>query len=92
MFGVGSASDGPPQSGVAHGFNLIPVGSVADEAKTGRKAENSRKPRSDMMRGWDDFRERHTEPLKHLEPMYLHWMKCAKCDTQREKCAHACAR
>ena len=40
--------------------------------------------------GW--FLERHTESLKHPEPMHVHWMKCAKCDAQREKCAHACAR
>ena len=40
MFGVGSARwpDGPPQSGVAHGFSLIPVsgvGVVVDGEKTG---------------------------------------------------------
>ena len=31
-FGVGSARwpDGPPQSGVAHGFGLIPVSGVGD--------------------------------------------------------------
>ena len=28
--------------------------------------------------------ERHTESLTHLEPVLVHWMKCAKCDTQRE--------
>ena len=33
--------------------------------------------------------ERHTESLKHLEPMHVHWMKC---ETQREKCARACVR
>ena len=60
MFGVGS--DGPPKSGVAHGFSLIPVsgvGGVVDEGKTAGKAENSGTPRSDMVRGWDDFRETH---------------------------------
>ena len=46
------------QSGVSHGFNLIPVsgvGSAVDEDKTGGKAENSRTPKSDMVRGWDVF-------------------------------------
>ena len=36
--------------------------------------------------------ERHTESLIHLEPMHVHWMNCAKCGTQREKCAQACER
>ena len=45
VFGVGSAQwpDGPPQSGVAHGFGLIPVsgvGGVVDESKTGGISEN----------------------------------------------------
>ena len=59
MLGVGSARwpDGPPQSGVAHGLNLIPVSGVVDEVRTGGKAENSGTPRGDMVRGWDDFRE-----------------------------------
>ena len=32
VFGIGSARwpDGPPQSGVAHGFSLIPVSGVGD--------------------------------------------------------------
>ena len=64
VFGVGLARwpDGPPQSGVAHEFGLIPVsgaGGAADEDKTGEKAVNSGSPRSDMVRGWDDFRETH---------------------------------
>ena len=64
VFRVESARwpDGPPQSGVAHGFSLIPVsgvGGVVHEIKTRRKARNSRTPRSDMVRGWDDFREAH---------------------------------
>ena len=59
----------------------IPVGSVVDEVKTGGKEENS---------GVDGMiLRRHTELLKHLEPMRVHWMKC---DTQRETCAHACVR
>ena len=45
--------------GVAHGFSLIRVSSVVDEVKTGGKVENSGTPRSDMVRGWDDFTERH---------------------------------
>ena len=32
--------------------------------------------------GW--FWRGHTESLTHLEPVLVHWMKCAKCDTQRE--------
>ena len=49
VFGVGSARwpDGPPKSGVAHGFTLIPVsdvGGAVDENKTGGKAENSGTP------------------------------------------------
>ena len=60
VFGVGSASwpDGAPQNGVAHGFSLIPVsgvGVVVDEVKTEGNAENSGTPRSDMVRGWNDF-------------------------------------
>ena len=43
------------RSGVAHGFSLIPVGSVVDEDKTRGKTENSGTPKSDMVRGWDDF-------------------------------------
>ena len=43
----------------------------ADEVKTERKAENSGTPKSDMIL------ERHTESLKHLEPMLVHWMKNA---------------
>ena len=42
----------------------------ADEVKTERKAENSGTPRSDMIL-------EHTESLKHLEPMLMHWMKNA---------------
>ena len=52
----------PPQSRVPHGFSLIPVSGVlgpVDEDKTGGKAENSRTPKSHMVRGWDDFRETH---------------------------------
>ena len=46
VFGVGSARwpDGPQQSGVTHGFSLIPVsgvGGAVDEDKTGGKAEKS---------------------------------------------------
>ena len=64
VFGVGPARwpDGPLQSGVAHGFGLIPVsgvGGVVDEDKAGGKAENSRTPRSDTVRGWDEFRKTH---------------------------------
>ena len=62
VFGVGSARwpDGTHQSGVAHGFSLIPVsGVVVDEGKTGGKAKYSGTPRSDMVRGWDDFGETH---------------------------------
>ena len=61
VFGVGSARcpDGPHQSGAAHGLSLIPVSGVVDEVKTRRKAENSGTPRSDMVSGWDDFRETH---------------------------------
>ena len=28
--------------------------------------------------------ETHRESLKHLEPMQVQWMNCAKCDTQRK--------
>ena len=62
VFRVGSARwpDGPHQSGVAHGFSLIPVsGVVVDEGKTGGTAENSGTPKSDMVHGWDDFGETH---------------------------------
>ena len=45
------------------------------EVKTGGKADNSGTPRSDTIL------EKHTESLKHLEPMHVHWMKS---DTQRE--------
>ena len=45
-----------------------------------------------MVRGWDDFGETHRESLNHLEPMQVHWTNCAKCNTQRETCAHACVR
>ena len=62
VFGVGSARwpDSPPQSGVAHGFDLIPVsgvGVVVDEIKKEGNAENSGTPRTHMVRGWDDFGE-----------------------------------
>ena len=91
-FGVGSARwpDARPQSGGAHGFSLISisgVGGVVDEGKTGGKAENSGTPRSDMVRGWDDFRETH-----RIAQIYRANVKCTKCGTQREKCAHACVR
>ena len=64
VFGVGSARwpGRSTQSGVAHKFTLIPVsgvGGAVDESKTGGKAENSRTPRSDMVRGSDDFGETH---------------------------------
>ena len=64
VFGVGSARwrDGRPQSGVAHGFTLIPVsgvGGAVDESKTGGKAENSETPKSGMVRESDDFGETH---------------------------------
>ena len=36
--------------------------------------------------------EGHAETLKHLDPMLMRWMECAKCDTQREKCTNACVR
>ena len=54
-FGVGSARwpDDPPQSGVAHGFGLIPVSSVGgavDEDKTRGEAGNSRTPTCGMVR------------------------------------------
>ena len=96
MFGVGAAKwpDGPPQSGVAHGFSLIPVSDVGvavDEVKTGRNAENSGTPRSDMVADGMTL-EKHKESLKYLEPMQVHWMNCAMCNTQREKCTHACVR
>ena len=60
VFGVASARwpDGPLQSGVVHGFSLIPVsgvGAVVDEGKT----ENSGIPTNDMLRGWDDLRHTH---------------------------------
>ena len=45
----------PPQSGVAHGFSLIPlsgVGVAVDEVKTEGNAENSGTPGSDMVCGW----------------------------------------
>ena len=47
MFGVGSARgpDGPPQSGVAHGFSLIPVSGVGvvvgDEKRGGSGVEGT---------------------------------------------------
>ena len=96
VFGVGAARwpDGPPQSGVAHGFSLIPVndfGVAVEEVKTGRNAENSGTPRSDMVADGLTL-EKHKESLKYLEPMQVHWMNCAMCNTQREKCAHACVR
>ena len=78
-------SDRPdPQSRVAHGLSLIPVSVVVDEVKTRENAENSGTPRSEMVREWDDFGDTHGESLKHLEPMQVHWMNCAKCDTQRK--------
>ena len=55
---MASWPDSPPQSGVAHEFSLIPVsgvGGAVSEDKTGGKAENSGTPKSDMVRGWDDF-------------------------------------
>ena len=68
-------------------MSLIPVSGVqrvVDEGKTGGKAENSGTPRTDMVRGWDDS-EKQTESLKHLEPMHVHWMICAKIVTCNEK-------
>ena len=70
VFGVGSAKrpDGPHQSGVAHGFCLIPVsgvGVVADEVKTGGNGMNSGTPRSDMVADGKTF-EKHTGSLKYL--------------------------
>ena len=64
MFGVGSARwpDGPPQSGVAHGFTLIPVsgvGCVVDEGKTGGKTEKLRNPGVIWCVGGMIFRETH---------------------------------
>ena len=90
VFGVGSARwpDGPRQCGVAHGLSLIPVTGVVDEDKTGGKTEKLRNTR---VTWWADgmILVRHAESPKHLEPMRVLWMKC---DTQREKCAHACVR
>ena len=83
--------DGPRQSGVAQGLSLIPfsvVGVVVDEIKTGWNAENSRTPRSDMVRGWDDFGDTHKESLEYLEPMQVPWNEL--CDVQhatRKMCA-----
>ena len=88
MIGVGSARwpDGPPQSGVAHGLSLIPASGVVDEDKTSGKTEKLRNTGvtwcADGM-----ILERHAESPKHLERMHVHGMKC---DTQGEKCAHAC--
>ena len=74
MLGVGSARwpDCPPQSGVAHGFSLVPVsrvGVVVDEVKTDGNAENSGAPRSDMVKDGMIF-----------EPMQVHWNEL--CDVQ----------
>ena len=39
-----------------------------------------------MVRRWDDLGETHRESPKHLEPMHVHWMKCAKCHAPRKMC------
>ena len=59
----------PPQSGVAHGFSLIPfsgVGVVVDEVKTDRNAENSETPRSDMVSDGMTF-EKHSHNIQPLQ-------------------------
>ena len=38
-----------------------------------------------MVRGSDDFLERHTESLKHLEPMHVRWIKNVQSVTRNEK-------
>ena len=71
MFGVGSARwpDGPPQSGVAHGFSLIPVSGVGvvggDEKMGGNGVEGTfnKDTTNDEM----TF-SRHTENRQALEP------------------------
>ena len=65
MFGVGSARwpDGPTQSGVAHGFSLIPVSGVGvavDEVKTGGNGVNPGTPRCDTVADGMTF-EKHTQ-------------------------------
>ena len=93
---VGSARwpDGPPQSGIVHGFCLIPVsgvGGAVDEGKTGGKIENSGTTRCDMVRGWDDFGETHrigqTSAASACALDELCELLCA-----RTKIAHACVR
>ena len=71
LFGVGSARwpDVSPQSGVAHGFSLMPVsgvGVVVDGVKTGGKRDlRNIQERHDQRR--NDF-FRHTEYRQALEP------------------------
>ena len=90
VFGVGAARwpDGPPQSGVAHGFSLNPVsgvGVVEDEVKTGGNEENSRTTRTDMVANGADFWETHKGSLKYLEPMQVHWIELCDVATRNEK-------
>ena len=71
VFGVGSARwpDGPPQSGVAHGFSLIPVsgvGEVVDDDKTGGNGVEGTFNK-DMTKDEMTFC-RHTENRQVLEP------------------------
>ena len=84
-----------PESGVAHGFCLVPVsgvGVVVDEVKTGGNAENSRTPRSDMFADGMTFEKYTKDRSNTLSQCRCIGMNCAMCNTQREKCAHACVR
>ena len=71
-------------------FSLIPVsdvGGVLDEGKTGGKAENSGTPKSDMVRGWDDFKNTHRVVQTWANACALDELCELLC--AREKCAHA---